>query len=187
MTRTALIGASLLLAIAATGPARADDVTDTLRSAIEAYEAGDRQFALEEIEFARQLMLEQKTDSLGGFLPPAPEGWTMTLDSDMAAGLAMMGGGVGAGADYAAPDGTTVTITLMADNPMVAGMAAMVSNAAAMGLRSERIGRQRFAMQDGQLLALIGNRILVQAEGDTDAARSLLETMDFDALAGFGG
>lgn len=176
----------LAVALAITSPAHADEVTDTLQSAIDAYTDGDIQYALEELDFARQKLLELKTDSLGAFLPEAPEGWTRELNSEVNATLGMMGGGVGAEAEYNGPSGARVKITLMADNPMVASMAAMISNAGAMGMKTERIGRQRFAVQDRQVMALIGNRVLVQADGEFETVKPLLEAMDFEAMAGFG-
>lgn len=167
-------------------PAYADEITDTLQSAITAYEDGDIQYALEELDFAKQKLLEMKTDSLGAFLPAAPDGWTFEKNSEMNAMLGIMGGGVGAEGVYKSGDGTEVKVTLMADNPMVASIGAMVSNASAMGLKVERINRQRFAAQDNQLMGLVANRILVQTEGDLDTARSVLEQMDFKAMASFG-
>jgi hypothetical protein len=105
----------------------------------------------------------------------------------MAQGLAFMGGGVGAGADYEGPDGETVSMSLMADNPMVASMAGMIANAAMMGMTVERVERQRIALQDDQAMALIGNRVLLQAEGAApEVLMSLIEQVDFDALTGFG-
>ncbi|SLN30225.1 hypothetical protein PSA7680_01439 [Pseudoruegeria aquimaris] len=163
-------------------PATADDVSDTLKSALEAYEAGDIQYAMEEIAFAQQLLKEMKADSLTAFLPEAPDGWTREIDTEMAATLGMLGGGVGTKASYS--DGSdSFTLTLMADNPMVAAM----GSAGLMGGKMIRVGREKFADQDGQLIALIGNRVLVQAEGQNkEAMRALLETMDFRALASFG-
>lgn len=177
---------ALLAALGTATPLLADEVSDTLQSALQAYEDGDIQYALDEIEFAKQKLLEMKTDSLGAFLPKAPDGWTVEVNSEMNAGLAMMGGGVGAEANYAGPNGEDVKLTLMADNPMVASMGAMVTNAAAMGMKVERIGRQRFAVQDEQFLGLIGNRVLVQTEGNLNAAKTLLGEMDFKGLANFG-
>ncbi|MFW2543145.1 hypothetical protein ACN2XU_10920 [Primorskyibacter sp. 2E107] len=177
---------ALIAALGAASPILADEVTDTLKSAMTAYEEGDIQYALDELEFAKQALLRMKTDSLGAFLPKAPDGWSVEVNSDMNTGLAMMGGGVGAEANYTGPDGQDIKLTLMADNPMVASMSAMVTNAAAMGMKVERIGRQRFAVQDGQILGLIGNRVLVQTEGEIEMAKTLLETMDFAGLANFG-
>ncbi|EPX83081.1 hypothetical protein [Salipiger mucosus] len=185
MIRFLMLGTAAALLLSA--PVRADEITDTLNGAIEAYEAGDVQCAIEELDYARQKLMEMKTEALGGYLPPAPEGWSREIGTEANAGLAMMGGGVGAEAEYVSPEGESYSLTLMADNPMVASMAPMIMNASAMGLKMERIARQKFAVQDGQLMGLVANRILVQLEGpDLDTGKSLLETMDFDALAAFG-
>ncbi|MCR8549080.1 hypothetical protein M4578_14675 [Salipiger sp. P9] len=168
-------------------PALADEITDTLQSAIEAYESGDVQYALEELDFARSKLLEMKTDALGAFLPEAPEGWTREVNDEANAAMTMMGGGVAAEADYVAPGGESYRIQMFADNPIVASMSAMITNAGAMGLKTDRIGRQKFAIQDDQTMGLIANRILIQVEGpDAETRKTLLEAMDFAAMASFG-
>ncbi|MBR9844458.1 MAG: hypothetical protein GYB25_14965 [Rhodobacteraceae bacterium] len=178
---------SLIAALSlAAAPLAADEITDTLQSAIEAYEEGDVAYALEELEYAKQQMLALKTDALSGYLPEAPAGWTRELNSDMNAGLAMMGGGVGAEAEYSG-DGQSFTIMIMADNPMVGAMAGMIGNAGLMGAKITRVGRQKFMDQDGQMSALIDHRILVQAEGASqDIMIPVLETIDYKALGRFG-
>lgn len=171
------------------GPAHADDIADTIRSALEAWEAGDRQYAMDELVAAQQMIQSLKADDLSGFLPAAPDGWTREVKTDMNAGLAMMGGGTGAEATYQGPDGS-FRITLMADNPMVASMGAMLSNAQLMATMGKvvRVGRVRFLQQDNTLQALIGNRVLVQAQDMAlEAMLPLLETMDFAGLERFGG
>lgn len=186
MTRAFAVATIFILALPAL--AQADEVSDALQSAQDAYASGDIQYALDELDFARNKLLSMKTDALGAYMPEAPEGWTRVMDEDMNMGMAMLGGGVGARATYTNADQSdTFTITLMADNPMVAGMAAMVSNAAAMGMKVERIGRQRFAVKDGEIIGMIANRIMVQAEGqNTQAMMATLESLDFDALGSFG-
>lgn len=179
--------AAAAIALAAlAGGARADEVTDTLQSAMTAYEQGDIAYAMEELDFARSLLAEMKTDALVAFLPEAPEGWSREISTEMSGALGMLGGGAGAEASYS--DGSEdITITIMADNPMVAGMAGMLSNAALMGIKLERVGRQKFMNQDGELTGLVDNRILVQASGgDIEAMKALLEAIDYKALAGFG-
>lgn len=182
MTRTFAV----LMLTAFALPAQADDVTELMKSAMTAYEDGDIQYALDELDMARAKLLEMKTASLGSFLPEAPDGWRREVNSEMNKGLAMMGGGVGAEATYTDPDGERIKITLMADNPMVMSMSGMIANAAMMGMKTERIQRQKFAVQDGQMMALIGNRILVQTEGDTEKTRPLLDMMDFAEMSQFG-
>lgn len=184
MFRTILAASAISLC---TLPVQADEVTDTLQSAMDAYESGDVQYALEELDYARSKLMEMKTDALSAFLPEAPEGWTRDVDTEANSAMAMMGGGVAAEADYIDPDGNTYSIQMFADNPMVASMSAMITNAGAMGLKTERIGRQKFAIQDGQTMGLIANRILIQVDGaEADTRTMLLETMDFEAMAGFG-
>lgn len=177
---------AILIAGALALPVHADEISDTLQSALDAYADGDIQYALEELDFAKQKLLELKTDSLGAFLPPAPEGWSFEKNSEMNSALGMLGGGVGAEGTYSNGDGASVKVTLMADNPMVGSMAAMITNASAMGMKVERINRQRFAIQDQQMMALIANRILIQTEGDLALAQQILEQMDFKAMANFG-
>jgi len=178
---------AVAVALSAIGlSARADEVTDTLQSSLKAYEEGDLQYALEELDYAKQLMLSMKTEALTVFLPDAPDGWTRQVNSEMNAGLAMMGGGVGAEAEYSG-GGDSFTITILADNPMVGAMGAMITNAAAYGAKVERVGREKFMVQDGTVQGLIDNRILVKAEGgDVAEMLKVVETIDFRELGRFG-
>lgn len=177
------LGAGLSLPQA---PALADEITDLLLSAIDAYQDGDVQYALDEIEMAKQELMALKTDALGRYLPPAPDGWTREVSSDVQQGLAMLGGGVGAEASYQG-DGKSYTIKLMADNPMVTSLAGIINNASMMGLKSKRVNRQKFVIQDGEIMGLVANRILVQVSGaDIDTMLGALEAMDFEAMGRFG-
>ena len=174
------------VAVLAAVPAAADDITEALQSAIEAYEEGDTQYALEELEYAKQLLMAMKTDALVDFLPEAPDGWSREINTEMNAGLAMMGGGTGAEATYEG-EGQRITVSIMADNPMVAGMAGMISNATLLGAKIERIGRQKFMVHDGEINGMIDKRILIKANGgEVETMLELLGTIDFRGLKGFG-
>ncbi|MBY6092530.1 hypothetical protein [Maritimibacter alkaliphilus] len=182
--KTFLAAAAFALA---TSPLCADEISDTLQSALDAYTDGDVAYALEELEYAKQQMMALKQDALTRFLPEAPEGYTREVNTDMNAGLALMGGGVGAEAAYIDGSGESFTVQLLADNPMVAGMGALISNAAAYGAKIERVGRQKFMVQDGAAQALLNGRILIKAEGgDMATMLALLETIDYAALGSFG-
>lgn len=178
--------AATLIALAA--PASADEVADTIQSALDAYNDGDIAYASEELTYALQLLKEIRAGDLQSFLPEALDGWTREIDADAAAGLAIMGG-TGAAAEYSSGS-DDFTITLMMDSPMIAGMAAMFTNpaiAASGGGKMIRVGREKFMSMDGTITGLIGNRVLIQAEGDdTDAIVAHLETMDLRALSQFG-
>lgn len=179
--------AAACLALAAL-PAAADEVSDTIQSALDAYTEGDVAYATEELNFALQLLKEMRAGDLQSFLPEPLDGWTREIDEGAAAGLAMMGG-TGAAATYISGS-DNFTISVLMDSPMVTGMAAMFSNpalAASGGGKMVRVGREKFVSMDGDLNGLIGNRVFVQADGDnTDAIVAHLETMDFRALAQFG-
>lgn len=189
MVRLVTFSLSLLISTTLLTPqGHADEVTDTLASVTEAYNSGDLQYAMEELAYAQQLMQAMKADNLSAFLPEPPAGWTRTVNTEMNAGLAMMGGGVGTEATYEG-DGQSFTITIMADNPMVASMGAMLGNSVLMAQMGKvvRVGRQKFLDQDGQMSAMIGNRVLVQVQGaDSAIILPVLETIDFKALEAFG-
>jgi len=176
-----------LTLIAAANPGLADEVTDTLSSALEAYQDGDLEYAIEELDYAKQLLQELSSQALVRFLPEAPAGWTREISEDeMTPGLAFLGGGVAAEAEYS--NGTeTFSLSIMADNPMVAGFGPMIANAGLMGLKMYRVGREKFFENDGQLIALVDNRILIQAEGaPPEVMTEILERIDFSALEAFG-
>jgi hypothetical protein len=175
-----------LILITATA-AGADEVTDTLESAMNAYKEGDIKYALEELDYAKQLIMAMKTDALSAFLPEAPDGWTREVNSEMNASLAFMGGGTGAEAEYSMGD-QRFTITIMADNPMIAAFAGMIGNAGVMGAKLERVGRMKYMNQDGELSGLVDNRILIQAKGaPVEVMIPLLKQIDVKALEDFGG
>ncbi|MEM1064500.1 MAG: hypothetical protein AAF771_09425 [Pseudomonadota bacterium] len=180
------VAAALALTAA---PAAADDVTEAINNALEAYNEGDTAYAAEELTFALQLLNEMKADGLSGFLPDPMEGWERQMDDSIAAGMSMMGGGIGAGAEYE-NGGSYFSITIMADSPMVAALGGMLGNAAmitASGGKMVRVGREKFMQQDEEVTGLIGGRVLVQASGDdVEAIIAHLETMDFNALEDFG-
>jgi hypothetical protein len=176
-----------LLMLSVANPALADEVTDTLSSALQAYEDGDIKYAIEELDYAKQLLQAMSAQELTSFLPEPPEGWTREIgESDMNAGLAFLGGGSAAEASYT--DGTERgTLSIMADNPMVAMFGGMISNAAIMGLKTHRVGREKFLYDDGELTGLIDGRIIVQASGaEPEVMIPILEAIDFNALNDFG-
>lgn len=183
----ALVAAAL--AAAPLLPAAADEAEDAMEAALAAYRAGDVALAKEELDYAATLLDRMKAEGFSAFLPDPAPGWTRTMGEAQAMGAALFGGGAIAEADYADADGAQVTIRMMADNPMVASMAAMFGNASIMGAmgRVIRVGRQKAVLTpDGQIQALVANRVLVTIEGDAPEAAKIayFELIDFKALGG---
>ncbi|TNE63776.1 MAG: hypothetical protein EP336_16840 [Rhodobacteraceae bacterium] len=187
MTFTTKLLAGTALALSLGTAAMADEVSDTLNSALKAYEEGDVTYALEELDYAKQLMQEMKTGELSTFLPAAPEGWTAEDDADTTAGFAMMGGGTAAAKRYFKETGEEFTITIVVDSPMIGMMGGMIQNAGAMGMKTVRVGREKFLDNEGDLSALIEGRVLVQASGEPrEVVLPLLESIDYRELGRFG-
>ena len=179
-------GAALLVAALTAGTAKADEFTDTIEAAMEAYQAGDIKTAKEEIDFAAQLLGQLKAEGLTGFLPPALDGWEREIGDTQS--MAAFGGGQMASATYTR-DGQTVEIQLMAGNQMVTAMGAMFSNPALMGAagKVKRINRQKVVItKQGEIQTLI-NQVLVQISGsaDVDAKEEYFGEMDVEGLKTF--
>ncbi len=148
-------------------PAQADEIEEALQMALEAYQAGDIDTAKEEIDYAAQLITQLKAVGLSGFLPDPLPNWNRVKGEDRTQTAAIMGGGMTASATYTR-DNDAIEIQFMADNQMVTAMAGMFGNAAMMGSigQVKRIKRQKVVItQQGELQAMIDNRIFVQITG----------------------
>ncbi len=168
--------------------AQADDITDALTAALAAYEAGDIGDALDEMAYAEQLLQALQAEGLTAYLPAPLDGWSREIGTDGGAAMGFMGGGFMAEATYTGQGGQ-FSVTLMVDNPMVMQMGGMLGNRAMMAMMGEivRVNGENFVNQNGEVLGLVGGRVLIQASGgDVDTMVTHLEQMDFDALQGFG-
>jgi hypothetical protein len=167
--------------------ASADEVEDALQFALEAYQAGDIKTAREEVDFAIQLLQQMKTAALADFLPAAMDGWKQQVSNDPSAGAF---GGSAALATYHLEGNQShqVSIQIMAGGQMVTTMATMFGNAAMLGTMGtvKRIARQKAVVtSDGDIQALIDNRIMVQIGGtapveDKEAYFSLINFRDLE-------
>ena len=182
------IPAALALALAA-APVQADEFTDVIEDALEAYRAGDITVAREELDYAVKLLADLKSASLAGYLPEPLPGWTREDGDAQGAGfgMAMLGGGTAAAATYTR-GADELTITLVANSPMVSGIGAMITGMGAItGGRPLRIQRTQFANNDGEMQGVVDNRVMVSVGGSASVEdkTAYLEAMDFRALGAF--
>ncbi|MEO8242044.1 MAG: hypothetical protein ABI832_06995 [bacterium] len=180
---------AVAVVIALAVPARADEVSDALQAAIDAYAAGDLGKTGEEMTMATQALGAQQSAMLAALLPAAPDGWTATPTEDFAKGFGILGGGSGAEMRYENADqSVSYTMSFVADNPMVASMGAMLGNAQMMAMMGKvvEVGDQPLLDSDGNLSGLIGSRVLFQAQGGgSDVMLPLAQTIDFAKVAAF--
>jgi hypothetical protein len=179
------------LALATALPAAADEFTDTIDSALSAYRDNDVKGARAELDYAIKLLDSMKSASLAKLLPAPLPGWTREEAADEGEGagmaMAMFGGGTAAAARYT--DGTAdMTITLVADSPMVSGFGAIMSGiAGAGGGKPIRIKRTQFTLNEGDLQGVVDNKVMVSVSGSASLEQKTaqIEAMDFEALGDF--
>jgi len=180
---------ALALALTALAlPAHADAVTDRIDAARAAYDAQDLKTAGAELAAASKAVAEMKARLLEAALPPAPDGWTRTINTEYQANLAMAGGGTGAEARYDATDGTSVTVNMMVDSPLMVMMMGMFGNPQMLAMmgKTVEVNGTTLLDQDNSLTTVVDNRIMVSISGA--ASEQLLpfaQGMDFAALVGF--
>ncbi|WP_439817340.1 hypothetical protein [Zavarzinia sp. CC-PAN008] len=169
-------------------PVLADEVEDTIRQALEAYGQNNLSQAKQSLDYASQLIAQQNAAKLSALLPAPLDGWEGADATTEAAGMAMFGGGVQAQRQYTKGE-DTITVTIIADSPLMAQMMPMLTNpqmAAMMGKVTKVKGQIGLQEQSGKLTTVIANRFMLTVEGgSSDADRmAFAEAVNFEGLAG---
>jgi hypothetical protein len=181
----ALTALPLLLPAAA----RADDVSDAMKEAMRAYEAGKIGAARTALSEAVQLLSQRAATGLGAALPAPLSGWQAAEVETNTAALGLLGGGNVASRKYTNGQGQTVEIQVAADSPIVAQLGMIMTNpmlAGAMG-KLIRIGNQRaIQTSNNEIQMLVDNRILVTIGGSAndDAKLAYAKAIDIAKLSG---
>lgn len=183
----------MLTAMVATGMtlgslSAADEITELLQEAIEAYEDGDFNRVKENLSFTTQLLNEKSADALAAALPEPLSGWTAEdADTSSSSTAGILGGGIQTSRTYSKGD-RHVKIEIMGESPILSQMMMMMSNpvlAGSMG-KMVRIGKQRgFQSKDGDKITMvIDNRLMISIEGESslDDKMAYAEAIDFAAL-----
>ena len=165
----------------------ADEVTDLLQEAIEAYEQGDLTLVKENLAYTTQLLNQKSADSIAAALPEPFDGWAAD-DAEASSGAAgLFGGGVQASRTYTQGD-SRVEISITGESPLMSQMLMIMSNPAMAGSMGKmiRIGKQRgIQSQDGDTVTLIfNNRLLITIEGRSSIEDKVAyaEAIDYDTL-----
>jgi len=193
---SSLLAAPALLVLLAPLPAGADEVTDQLDVAREAYEAGNLSQSVDELNYAISQIQEKLNSSYVKLLPEPLEGWTASEATSATGGLAALGGGTTMTRSYSSSDGGSVEIQVIANSPLIQGMSMMLSNPMLMQMDpstkpyrykgSKGMIKHAAGSSDYQISLMVGNSIMVQVEGSGLASKepviAYLKAMDLKAI-----
>jgi len=199
--RTPLIVA-LTTCLTLAAPTQADEVTDQLDAARQAYEAGQLHSAADTLNFAVAKIKEQMTAGLLKLLPEPLAGWQADPAQSETAGLASMIVGTNLGRRYFREDGAEVNLNVTADSPLLPMLTMFLSspfmmqadpNTKPYTIKGQRgIIKHDAQTNEHEVTLMIGNRILIQGKGtgmaDGAAVQQYIEALDLDAIQkAFGG
>ncbi|MBS0532805.1 MAG: hypothetical protein JSR72_01990 [Proteobacteria bacterium] len=175
MTRTLLIAGALFIAAVA-APARADDILDAIDQSRKAYQAGDLAAAKQSLDLASQLIAQKNAEGFATLLPEPLAGWKAEKAQTSAVGTAVFGGVSAASRVYSNDKGDTVDISISGDSALLMQFAPMLANPALAGALGKliRIGDQRAVQnQDGDIMMVVANKVLINVQGSADAASKM--------------
>ena len=174
----------------------ADEVTDQLDVAREAYEAGNLSQSVDELNYAISQIQEMLSGEYAKLLPDALAGWTAGEAVSQAGGLAMLGGGTSMTRSYTKDSGGSVEIKVYANSPMAQGMSMMLQNPMLMQMdpstKAYRYkGRRGMIKHDAgstsyEITMMLKNNVLLQVSGQGLADKApvvdYVKAVDFKAM-----
>ena len=168
------MAAMLLLA----GPAVAADVPALIDAGRQYYQAGDIARAAHQLEGALADLQDRLGRGLSQDMPAVPAGW-QGEDAETQ-GLGAVGGGLSVTRAYTKGD-ASLNASLILDSPAIEPAAALFVNPAVdPTLRRVKVGaedallRWDSAGRSGEITLVLGNRVLLQIEGDNLASGDVL-------------
>ena len=178
-----LIAAGLAFAPLAPAAYAADDILDAIDGARKAYQSGDVAGAKQSLDLASQLIAQKNAEAFSALLPAALPGWKAEKVQATAVGAAMFGGASAASRSYSNAKGDTVDISITGDSAMLMQFGPMLNNPALAGAMGKlvRVGSQRaIQTNEGDIMMLVANKILVHVQGSADAASKLAYAQAID-------
>jgi hypothetical protein len=149
----------------------ADDVTESIDEALEAYKEGEYSEAIESLNYATQVIQQKKAGQLSAFLPEPLKGWS--VNSKKGSGGAIFGGGSSSTRNYK-KGSSSVTVSIAADSPAMQSMMMIFSNpmfASSGGGEMQKIKRQKAMVtyeegrKQGDIKIVVKKRFFVTIEG----------------------
>jgi hypothetical protein len=184
---------SILALTLLVGSVQADDITDSIQEATDAYAKGDNSKAIESLNYAVQLLQQAKAKNLETLLPEPLSGWTAEKAESSAVGAAMFGGGITIERRYSKGD-SHINIQIVTDSPMLQGMLALFANpmfATSSGGKLEKVAGQKAlstydaATQSGDYQFAVATKYMVTVKGEKaieDDMKAYAEGIDFKKM-----
>ncbi len=176
-----IAAAALLLGLGVAQPAFADDVAVQIEAARGAYAKGDSLHALSALQAAIAVLNTRLAEQFSKVLPPAPAGWD--AGSVDVQSLDTIGGGISLSKGFSKGE-ATLNAALIVDNPAVGASAAMFQAGPQVARQpgwsrlqlggEEALLRYDATARSGEILMLIGGRVLLQIEGTEITSNDIL-------------
>ena len=164
----------LLVAVLHTSVLHAEDnVLSTIREATRQYESGDYTGAASNLDYAAQLVRQQKSERMKSLLPEPLSGWEGREANAQALGAAILGGGITVSRDYKRGS-SSLSVEIVSDSPVLQSVLMMVNNpvfAGAGGGKLENLKGQRAILKfdsgkkSGELYVVVDGRFVVTIKG----------------------
>jgi hypothetical protein len=192
-TKNFLVAGITVLLMAIASYAFADDITDSINEALDAYDEGEYTAAVESLNYASQLINQKKSNKLSSILPEPIKGWTAKSSTSQAVGAAMFGGGITAQRKYIKGN-NNISIEIVADSPILQSMMMMFSNpmyATSDGGKLEKINRQKAIVKfnpdtkRGDINIVVAKRFLVTVKGNKttiDDLKAYAKAIDYKMM-----
>ena len=150
-----------------------DNVLSTIREATRQYESGDYTGAASNLDYAAQLVRQQKSERMKSLLPEPLSGWEGREANAQALGAAILGGGITVSRDYKRGS-SSLSVEIVSDSPVLQSVLMMVNNpvfAGAGGGKLENLKGQRAILKfdsgkkSGELYVVVDGRFVVTIKG----------------------
>ncbi len=151
-----------------------DTVLKTIDEAVKQYKAGDYAEAASNLDYASQLVRQQKSENMKKLLPDPLPGWQAGEANAQAIGSAVLGGGVTVSRDYYKGN-AKLSLEIVSDSPVLQSVLMMINNpmfAGAGGGKLETLNGQRAIIKydsvkrSGDIYVVVASRFMVTVKGD---------------------
>lgn len=174
-------------------PVLADDASDSIKAAMEAYNSANYGKALEELNTAVQLVSQKQQEEMAKVCPKAPAGYTAEKPEGAVAGAALFGGGSTTTCRYNSSE-SSMSVEIVANSPMIQMAMMWIGNPALMasepGSKLIKLGNekavQKFNEGSGEITIPLDGKILITVKGDSlksvDPLLGLAQSVDLAAV-----